>query len=73
MLDLPKKVDDLEIIVGIGPVIAKILNAAGIFSFADLGKLTIEELRAIVGERIQRLADEESLLAQARDLAAKQG
>ncbi len=70
---LLSKVDDLEIIVGIGPVIAKLLNLAGIFTFAELGKLNAEELRHIVGERIQRLADEDDLLAQARDLAAKQG
>jgi predicted flap endonuclease-1-like 5' DNA nuclease len=67
------KPDDLEVIVGIGPVIARILNAACIFTFADLAALTVDELRAIVGEKIQRLADEDDILAQARELAAKQG
>jgi len=66
------KVDDLEIIVGIGPVIAGILNNAGIFTFLELSTLTAEELREIVGERIQRLANEEQILSQARQLAEEQ-
>lgn len=64
--------DDLEVIVGIGPVIARTLNNAGIFTFADLGALTAADLREIVGERIQRLADEEDILKQARQLAERQ-
>jgi predicted flap endonuclease-1-like 5' DNA nuclease len=66
-----KQVDDLEIIDGIGPVISKILNNAGIFTFADLSVLTQEDLREIVGERIQRLANEEKILVQARRLAER--
>jgi predicted flap endonuclease-1-like 5' DNA nuclease len=66
------KIDDLEVIVGIGPVIARALNDSCIFTFADLAAINADELREIVGERIQRLADEEDLLAQARALAAKQ-
>ncbi len=61
--------DDLEIINGIGPVIAKKLNAAGICTFEELGKLTAEDLRRIVGDIIQRLADEDDILNQARQLA----
>lgn len=64
-----KQVDDLVDIQGIGPVIARILYQAGIFSFADVGNLTTDELREIVGERIERLADEEKILAHARQLA----
>ena len=67
-----KHVDDLEVIHGIGPVIAKVLNNAGIFSFADVADLTAVQLREIVGERIQRLADEESILAHARQLAGRE-
>jgi len=63
------KVDDLEVIVGIGPVIARELNQAGIFTFAELAKLTADQLRAILGDKIQRLADEDDLLNQARKLA----
>jgi predicted flap endonuclease-1-like 5' DNA nuclease len=67
-----KKMDDLEVIVGIGPVIARTLNNAGIFTFADLGSLTAKDLREIVGVRIERLADEEKILSQARQLAETQ-
>ncbi len=62
---------DLQRIKGIGPVIAQKLNEAGIFTFAQLGNLTVAELEAIVGEDIKRLADEEAILRQARELAAK--
>ena len=61
--------DDLVIIKGIGKVIAGKLNHAGITTFAQLGALSVPELRAIVGDGIARLADEEDLLAQARALA----
>jgi predicted flap endonuclease-1-like 5' DNA nuclease len=64
-----KHVDDLIEINGIGPVIAEILYSAGIFSFADVANLTPNELREIVGERIERLANEEKILAHARQLA----
>lgn len=67
-----QKVDDLEVIVGIGPVIAQLLNQAGIFTFAELGSLTASELRDIVGDRIQKLANEEKILTQARQLAEHQ-
>lgn len=67
-----QKVDDLEVIIGIGPVIARTLNQAGIFTFAELGELAEAELRAIVGKQIQRLADEAEILSQARQLAEKE-
>jgi predicted flap endonuclease-1-like 5' DNA nuclease len=66
-----RKPDDLEIIKGIGPVIAKKLNGAGIFTFEELAAIDAARLREIVGDVIQRLADEESLLKQAAELAAK--
>lgn len=68
-----KRADDLEVIVGIGPVIARTLNNAGIFTFAELASLSINDLRGIVGNRIERLADEEIILSQARQLAENQG
>ena len=61
--------DDLKIIKGIGPVIERKLNEAGIYTFEQLGNLTSADLRRILGKMIERLADEESLLQQARDLA----
>lgn len=67
-----KKVDDLVIIDGIGPVIARLLNNAGIFTFAELAALDEAGLREIVGERIQRLANEGKILRQAKELAERQ-
>lgn len=66
------QVDDLELIDGIGPVIAKILYNEGVFSFGDVADLNAIQLREIVGERIQRLADEEKILAHARQLAGRE-
>ena len=63
--------DDLKIIKGIGPVIERKLNDAGIRTFEQLGNLTPADLRRILGNSIERLADEESLLQQARDLARR--
>jgi len=62
----PPAPDNLEEIIGIGPVIAGKLNAAGIYTFEQLAAVTPEFLRANLGDAIQRLADEESLIEQAR-------
>jgi len=64
-------VDDLQDIRGIGPVISRKLNDAGIFTFAQLAELTIAQLEEIVGEEIRRLADEADILRQARERAAR--
>jgi predicted flap endonuclease-1-like 5' DNA nuclease len=63
--------DDLKIIRGIGPVIERKLNEAGIYTFEQLGNLTAAGLRRILGDVIERLSDEEALLRQARDLARR--
>lgn len=63
--------DDLKVIRGIGPVIERKLNEAGIRTFEQLGSLTAAQLRRILGNSIERLSDEESLLQQARDLARR--
>ena len=64
--------DDLKVIKGIGAVIERKLNEAGIYTFEQLGNLTPADLRRILGTAIERLADEESLLQQARhDLARR--
>jgi predicted flap endonuclease-1-like 5' DNA nuclease len=65
------KPDDLKVIKGIGPVIERKLNDAGIYTFEQLGDLTVSGLRRILGNSIERLSDEESLLRQARDLARR--
>ena len=63
--------DDLKIIKGIGPAIERKLNDAGIYTFEQLGNLTVADLRRILGNIIERLSDEEALLQQARDLARR--
>ena len=61
--------DDLKVIKGIGKVIERKLNDAGVYTFEQLGSLTPADLRRILGITIERLANEESLLQQARELA----
>lgn len=63
--------DNLKVIKGIGPVIERKLNEAGITTFEQLGSLTSADLRRILGKAIERLANEESLLEQARHLARR--
>jgi len=63
--------DDLKIIKGIGTVIERKLNDAGVYTFEQLGNLTSADLRSILGNVIERLSNEESLLQQARDLARR--
>lgn len=61
--------DNLKVIKGIGVVIERKLNDAGIYTFEQLGDLTTSELRQVLGNVIERLADEDALLKQARELA----
>lgn len=42
------KHEDLEIIEGIGPKVAKVLNAAQIFSFAQVASMTPEAIRNVL-------------------------
>jgi predicted flap endonuclease-1-like 5' DNA nuclease len=65
--------DDLEIIKGIGPVINRKLNQGGIYTFEQLAALTPARLVEIVGDVIQRLADEDAIINQAKELAARKG
>ena len=65
------KKDDLKLISGIGPVIAKKLNEAGITTFEQMAKLKPNQLEDILGEMVKRLSDEAALIAQAKELARK--
>ncbi|HAV75907.1 MAG TPA: hypothetical protein DCX53_00990 [Anaerolineae bacterium] len=66
----PKK-DDLKRILGIGPVISKKLNDAGITTFEQMADLKPNQLENILGDLIKRLSDEAGLIAQAKELARK--
>lgn len=63
--------DDLELIRGIGPVIARKLNQAGIYTFEQLAEKTPADLRAMLGDVIQRLSDEDAIIEQARQFAER--
>ena len=61
------KKDDLKLIKGIGPALEKRLNDTGIYTFADLARLTPEELEARLGNP-RRVATAD-LIEQAKELA----
>lgn len=65
----PHDADDLKKIKGIGPVIAKRLNQAGIYTFAQLADLTLDELEEALGNMLQRFINERAILRHARELA----
>lgn len=58
--------DKLQRIKGIGPVIEKKLNEAGVFTFEQLASKNTEYLREVLGAVIERLADEEEIIQQAQ-------
>ena len=62
--------DDLEIVVGIGPVYARRLNEAGVRTFADLAATSSERLLEIV-RASPGLADPDSWREQAARLMRK--
>ena len=67
----PTNPDDLTIIKGIGPIISKRLNQAGIYNYEQLAELTLDEFEEALGDLLQRFINERSILRQARELASK--
>jgi predicted flap endonuclease-1-like 5' DNA nuclease len=63
--------DSLEDIQGIGIVFAKRLNEAGIYTFAQLAKLTAEQIEEIIQPENWQKLDSEKWIAEANELAAK--
>ena len=61
--------DNLQKINGVGLVISKRLYNNGIYTYEQLAAQTPQFLREILGDLVQRLADEESIIEQARQLA----
>ena len=64
------KKDDLQSIRGIGPVIEKKLNKAGIQTYEALARLSTQELENILGNT-RRLVQEAELIKQAKKLAGE--
>ena len=67
----PANPDDLTIIKGIGPVISKRLNQAGIYTYEQLADLTLDEFEEALGNLLERFINERAILRQARALADK--
>jgi predicted flap endonuclease-1-like 5' DNA nuclease len=67
---VPPEPDDLEIIEGIGPKIAGLLNAAGITTFAQLAEADLTRVQTILDAANLRLADPTTWAEQARLAAA---
>ncbi len=57
---------DLQDIKGIGPVFSAALKKNGVHDFADLAKLSEDQLREVVGEQVEKLVDKKAILKQAR-------
>ena len=62
-------IDDLGLIVGIGPAVEKILNDAGITSFEQVAALTLDELHAILPNLHDGSADSKDWIGQAATFA----
>ncbi len=64
--------DNLQAIKGIGPVIAKRLNDAGVYTFEELAQLAPDELEEILGALIKRFfPGGDSMIAQAKEFAGQ--
>ncbi|MDM8532295.1 helix-hairpin-helix domain-containing protein [Anaerolineales bacterium HSG25] len=63
-----KKKDDLTKVNGIGPVFARRLNEAGIFTFVDLVALSADDVRKIVVAKDWQKIEPEKWLIQAQSL-----
>lgn len=61
--------DNLEKINGIGPVFAKRLNNAGIFTFAELAEQTPERVREIINPQDWQKIEPEEWIEEARQIA----
>lgn len=63
---VPPHRDDLKLIKGIGPQMEKKLNAAGVYTFEQMSRLTAQELQAILGLSKRVVQNTDNLLTQAR-------
>ena len=62
--------DDLRLILGIGPVNAATLNAAGVTTFEQLASLTVQQIQDIMPDTQDARVEREDWIGQARILAA---
>ena len=76
-VEAPLIPDDLKLIEGIGPKISSLLNAAGIYTFAQLAATPVADLQAILDKAGLRLGNpatwpEQAALAAKGDLTGLQ-
>ena len=69
-VEAANEADDLRSLEGIGPKVSKILNSAGIHSFADLAKANDKEVDRVLDEAGLQMMDSAGWVEQAK-LAAK--
>jgi predicted flap endonuclease-1-like 5' DNA nuclease len=67
---LDDKKDDFKEIKGVGKIIEKRLNNAGIYTFKRLSEMTQPEIENIIG-KAQNLSDEKAIIKQAKKIAKK--
>ncbi len=67
---MEKVADDLVVLEGIGPKVAKVLNAAGVVSFADLAKADAAELQKTLSAAGLQMMNPEGWIEQAKLAAA---
>ncbi len=61
--------DDLKKIKGVGPAMEKKLNAAGVNTFTQFGRLSVKELQAIAGTSKRIAESAKEMIAEAKKLA----
>lgn len=61
--------DDLKLIKGVGPKMEQKLNAAGIYTFDQMSRLTTTELQSILGLSKRVVQNSDNLLTQAKKFA----
>lgn len=61
--------DDLKLIKGIGPKMEEKLNAAGVYTFDQMSRLTTAELQAVLGLSKRVVQNSDNLISQARKFA----
>ena len=66
-----KLVDNLKMVKGIGPQIERKLNKAGVYTFAELSRLSPEHLKSILGTSKVVTQNADSMLTQAKKFASQ--
>lgn len=65
----PADADDLKKVKGIGPVIEKRLNKAGIYKYEQIAELTLDEFEEALGDLLQRFISSRTIIGHSRELA----